>query len=122
MDGELRIIWQSNDEFDKIVATMDPKICGIVTKMRNPLTPLGVWELKSLAAGSDDVMKAVHDLDNFPWTFHSEDQEVCNLLEAHWRSMGKVRDTVIGRDAQSPMEVGCRFIYPRTGRCLLIFP
>ena len=103
-DGELQIIrgGGNNGDFDRIVGTMDPETRGIVKEMRNSVMSLGTWEFKSLATGSDDVMKSVHGLGDFPWTICSE--EACNRLPLHSTQVDKATKTFMGmgHDAQNP--------------------
>ena len=98
MDGELQII--KKDNFDKIVETMDPETRGIFKEMMRSSTSLATWEFKSLATGSDDVMKAVHGFDDFPWTSCSEETWI--PLGPHQRQLRNAMGTVIGHDAQNP--------------------
>jgi len=101
MDGELRIIPDNDDDnFDKIVETMDPETRRIVGEMRSSSMSLGTWEFKSLDTGSEDVMKAVHSFNDFDWTSCSE--EGCDLLQLHQKQVEKAESTAIGRDAQNP--------------------
>ena len=99
MDGELRII-PGGGHFDEIVETMDPETRDIVKEMGSSSTSLATWEFKSLATGSEDVMKAVHSFHDFDWTSCSEEQ--CDLLQPHQNQTNKAESIVIGRDAQNP--------------------
>ena len=104
MDGELQIMQPEeppDDDFDKVVATMDPEIRGIVEEMRiPPLTSLATWEFKSLATGNANVMKAVYRFKNFLWTFCSDKE--CEQLKEHKSKANKAIKTTIGPDAQKP--------------------
>jgi hypothetical protein len=101
--GQLQFKFNSDmQDAARLLNTMDSDTRNIVEKLRDAESPLGTWEFKSIATGSDEVMKAVGTLGRFSWTG-------CNLKNNKKCSMSKhqtwtdlVGKTVVGPDASHP--------------------
>ena len=71
---------------------MESEKCHTFLEMSKAATVLATWDIKSLSAGSEEVMRAVHTLVEFSWTF-------CNsMCKKYSEELEKGMDTVIGHD------------------------
>ena len=104
MDGLLRFIGEGVDKIKAlraaIVKSMGDENRRIFEKMRESMSPLATWEMRSICAGSREVMTAVPTLGKFPWT-------TCNAPDffsnpKHQKEQEKVGRVVAGPDVQAP--------------------
>jgi hypothetical protein len=124
IDGELQIMEVADEDkarLGAIMDTMDSETRRIFEEMRESRSSLGTWEIKSIATGSDDVMRAVRNLGKFSWT-HCPDV-LSSTFSKQREQVEIARPTAVGHDAQNPpwnLNV-CSFA-PNIGRPLLIVP
>jgi len=99
-DGQLRIKFRRDiEEAARVLDSMDSDTRKIVEKIRDANVPLCTWEFKSIATGSDEVMKAVGTLGKFPWT--GCDTKKCpKKKQQTWTE--RARQVVVGSDANDP--------------------
>ena len=104
MDGELQIARRAVEDvgrlkddghLEAIMNTMETETRRIFEEMRESRSSLGTWEIKSVAVGSTEVMKAVGTLSKFPWT-------TCSEVLKHEKQREAVRETKVGVDARDP--------------------
>ena len=109
MDGELQIARRAVEDdgrlkddghLEAIMNTIETETRRIFEEMRESCSSLGTWEIKSIAVGSTEVMKAVGTLSKFPWTTCSE--VLCPTLSKHEKQREAVRETKVGVDARDP--------------------
>ena len=69
MDGQLCFTKVGNKKLfeDDLVDTIKKEYRDIVKEMRKSKSPLATWEMKSLTAGSIEVMTSILNLGNFDW-------------------------------------------------------
>jgi len=101
-DGELRIRKDvDEDKLRGILAFMDPEIRRMYEKMKGPPPmSLATWEFKSLTAGTDAVMDAVRNLDEFSWTYCQVSG--CGTSLKHTKQKEEIAKIKIGPDASTP--------------------
>jgi hypothetical protein len=104
MDGLLRFIAESDEDIEgpraHIVESMENAKRRIFEEMRNSKTPLASYEIKSLSAGSAEVMIAVPNLGKFCWTYC--DARKCRTNPKHEKAKSNVKQVVVGPDPQAP--------------------
>jgi hypothetical protein len=102
MDGLLRFIAESDEKIEgpraHIVESMENAKRRIFEEMRKSKTPLASYEIKSLSAGSVEVMIAVPNLGKFYWTYC--DARKCHTNPKHEKARSNVKQVVVGPDAQ----------------------
>ena len=93
---------KSKYKWAKIMECMDnEKRCTFV-KMSRTTMALGSWEMKSMSAGSQEVMRVVPTLGKFSWTFCNSETCLAPHPHKHAKELEKGKNTPVGRDAQNP--------------------
>jgi len=80
---------------EALVERMDSKTRRIFEEMAKSRSPLGTWEMRSISAGSVDVMAVVPNLGNFSWT-------TCSKKPNHQKQKVGIGQLLVGPDALAP--------------------
>ena len=105
-DGLLGFIsGEDGSEDDKshralMVEAMEPQTRRLFGTLRESSSPVGTWEMKNAAAGSNEVMIAVPKLGDFTWTSCTDAE--CFKSSARDRQREIVALVVVGHDAEDP--------------------
>jgi hypothetical protein len=99
-DGLLRFRVDNKPKSLLIADTLEPRTRQLFDELRKSSVPLATFEMKSIAAGSIEVMTAILKLGDFAWTSCGDTTYLRS--QKHETRRKKVKDVVIGTDAEHP--------------------